>query len=322
MTSQIRFGWAAPTHAVDASDGSALGEQITGVLARIQGRFDSAWVSDHVHPPVFGTDNNAIGVLECLSTIAYLAGAFPGFDFGTIVLSQPLRNPALVAKMAATLQTLTKGRFILGIGAGSNAGNEYVAYGYGDEFPGAAERVGQTAEAVQIIRKLWTASPASFAGEHFWILNAFCEPKPRPQPPIMIAGGGEKLTLRNVARFADWSNFGGDPDVFAHKLDVLRMHCDAVGRDYDEIVKTCLLLVAIAETEAEAEHLAQTSARPYGPKLIAGNPEQIATQLGPYLDLGVGYFMCYFVDFPNPKGSILFAEEVIPRLRNSGRALR
>jgi alkanesulfonate monooxygenase SsuD/methylene tetrahydromethanopterin reductase-like flavin-dependent oxidoreductase (luciferase family) len=274
-------------------------------------------VSDHVHPPIFGSNNNKIGVLECLSTISYLAGLFPDFDFGTMVLSQPLRHPAMVAKIGANLQTLTKGRFILGLGSGSNAGNEYVAYGYGNQFPKAAIRFAQTAEAVQIIRKMWTTSPATFEGNHYWIRDAYCEPKPKPLPPIMIAGAGEKLALRTVAQFADWSNFGGDPDGFAHKLAVLRDHCEAVGRSFDEIVTTFLLLVAVANSVAEAEYMAQTSSRPFGPRLITGTPEQVVAQLRPYVELGVDYFMSYFVDFPDPAGSLLFAQEVIPQLRQS-----
>jgi len=316
MPREIRFGWGAPVRAMDDTDGSSLGEQIIGVLEQIRGRFDSVWISDHVHPPIFGRGNNAIGVLECLSTVSYLAGLFPDFDFGTMVLSRPLRNPAMVAKIGATLQTLTKGRFILGLGSGSNAGNEYAAYGYGDEFPKAAVRVAQTAEAIQIIRQMWTTSPATFEGKHYRIREAYCEPRPKPPPPIMIAGAGEGLALRVVAQFADWSNFGGDSDSFAHKLAVLRKHCEAVGRSYDEIVKTYLLLVAVANTEAEAEHIAQTSSKPFGPRLITGTPEQVAAQLQPYIELGVGYFMSYFVDFPDPAGSILFAEEVIPQLRH------
>jgi alkanesulfonate monooxygenase SsuD/methylene tetrahydromethanopterin reductase-like flavin-dependent oxidoreductase (luciferase family) len=315
MTLEMKFGWVAPVRAMDDTDGSSLGEQIITVLEQIRGKFDSVWMSDHVHPPIFRGKNNGIGVLECLSTISYLAGLFPDFDFGTMVLSQPLRNPAMVAKIGASLQTLTKGRFILGLGSGSNAGNEYVAYGYGDEFPKAAVRVAQTAEAVQIIRQMWITSPATFEGKHYQIREAYCEPKPKPLPPIMIAGAGEELALRMVAQFADWSNFGGDPDGFAHKLAVLRKHCEAVGRNYDEIVKTYLVLVAVANTEAEAEHVAQTSSKPFGPRLITGTPEQVAAQLQPYVELGVGYFITYFVDFPDPAGAILFAEEVMPQLR-------
>lgn len=311
MTS-VKFGWRVPAFPVDDSRGSTFVDQITDTLDRVQGRFDSAWVADHFIPwAEFEADDT--DTLECLTSICFLAGAFPELDFGSIVLCQSYRNPALLAKMGATLQVLTGGRFILAIGAGWKT-DEYLAYNY--EFPKTAVCIAQLEEAVQIIRKMWTQTPASFEGKYYRIQNAYCEPKPDPRPPIMIGGGGERLTLRVVARYADWWNIpGGSVENYAHKLDVLRSHCQAVGRDYDEIVKTWAgELVAVAETEAEARRIANAS--PFnGGSRIVGTPDQVAERLRAFTDLGVEYFILRFADFPDTAGVELFADEVIPQFR-------
>ena len=254
------------------SQGSAL-EQISNALSRIEGAIDSVWFIDH------------FAVLECWTLTSYLAATFPNLDVGTIVLRQSCRNPALVAKMAATLQLLTGGRFILGIGAGGLEA-EYLAYGY--EFPRLSVRIRQLEEAVQIIRRMWTETPASFQGEYYQIENAYCEPMPEPQIPIMIGAKGEQLSLKVVAKHADWWNADWcDPPTYARKLDVLRQHCKTVGRDCDSIVKTWNGKFSIAETEAEAQHLAEDwQGRVNG----VGTPEQVA-------------------------GLELFAEKVIPQFR-------
>lgn len=308
----VKFGWRVPAFPVDGSRGSTFVDQITNTLERIQGGFDSAWVADHFIPWA-ESEADDTDTLECLTSICFLAGAFPELDFGSIVLCQSYRNPALLAKMGATLQVLSGGRFILAIGAGWKT-DEYLAYGY--EFPRASVRIAQLEEAVQIIRKMWTETPASFEGKYYRIQNAYCEPRPDPRPPIMIGGGGERLTLRAVARYADWWNIpGGSVENYAHKLDVLRGHCQAVGRDYDEIVKTWAgELVAVAETEAEARRMAEAS--PFdGGSNIVGTPDQVAEWLRAFTDLGVEHFILRFADFPDTAGVELFAEEVVPQFR-------
>ena len=144
--------------------------------------------------------------LECWTATAAFATAYPQYDFGQIVLGNSYRHPPLLAKMASTLQALTGGRLILGIGAGWME-SEYRAYGY--PFPSAAVRLQQLGEAVQILRRMWTALPASFSGRHYQIEQAFNQPLPEPPPPIMIGAAGEQLALRLVARHADWWNLSG-----------------------------------------------------------------------------------------------------------------
>jgi alkanesulfonate monooxygenase SsuD/methylene tetrahydromethanopterin reductase-like flavin-dependent oxidoreductase (luciferase family) len=311
--SELKFGWHMPSFPVDGSSGPAFIDQIHHTLDRIQPHFDSVWVDDHMMPWAEWQSNDT-PYLECLTTIAYFAAAYPGLKFGATVLCQSYRNPGLLAKMAANLQLLTRGRFLFGIGAGWME-EEYQAYNF--DFPKAPVRIAQLEEAIQIVRKLWTESPASFEGSYYRIQNAYCEPRPDPAPPLLIGGGGERLTLRVVAKYADWWNIsGGTYDNYAHKLKVLRQHCAAVGRDYDEIVKTWSAeAIAVAETEAEAGRIAAAS--PYNEDSITGTPAQVAQQLQAFVDLGVKYFIVRLLDFPNTEGIEMFAREVMPRLSAS-----
>lgn len=307
----LRFGWHMPSCPVDGSSAADFLDQLQRALAHLQPHFDSVWVDDHVVPGSSWLPNDT-PYLECLTTIAYLAPLYPHLQFGTSVLCQSYRNPALMAKMTANLQWLTGGRFLFGIGAGWMQ-EEYQAYHF--DFPTASARVDQMEEAIQIVKRLWTQSPASFAGKYYQIDNAYCAPLPDPIPPILIGGGGEQKTLRVVARYANWWNLpGGTLENYAHKLDVLRQHCQAVGRNFDEIVKTWSPeAIAIAATESAAQQIAATS--PYKKDVIIGTPRQVAEQLKPFVDLGVERLIIRIIDFPAPTGLDLFVQEVIPLLR-------
>ncbi|MBE7555907.1 MAG: LLM class flavin-dependent oxidoreductase [Anaerolineales bacterium] len=308
--SELKFGWHMPSFPVDGSSGLAFIDQIKHTLDCIHPHFDSAWMDDHLLPWAEWQPNDT-PYLECLTTVAYFAALFPTLKFGTSMLCQSYRNPGLLAKTAANLQLLTRGRFLFGIGAGWME-EEYVAYDF--DFPEPAVRIAQLEEAVQIVKKLWTEAPASFEGVYYRLKNAYAEPRPQPVPPLLIGGGGEQLTLRVVAKYADWWNIsGGSYDNYAHKLKVLRRHCEAVGRDYHEIVKTWSAeAVAVAETETEAQHVAAAS--PYNEYSIIGTPAQVAEQLQAFVDLGVTYLIVRLLDFPDTAGIELFAQEVMPRL--------
>ena len=310
----LQFGWHMHSFPVDGSSGPAFVEQIHHTLERIHPHFDSAWMDDHLVPWAEWQSKDT-PYLECLTTLAYFAAAFPTLKFGASVLCQSYRNPALLAKMVANLQLLTGGRFIFGIGAGWME-EEYRAYNF--DFPPASVRLAQLEEAIEIAKRLWTQSPASYQGDHYQIDNAYCAPHPDPIPPLLIGGGGEKRTLRLVAQYADWWNIpGGTAANYAHKLRVLREHCAAVGRDYDDIVKTWSAeAIAVAETEAEARRIA--SASPYNDDGIVGTPEQVAEQLLEYVELGVEYLIVRVLDFPDTTGIELFVHEVMPRLRAAG----
>jgi alkanesulfonate monooxygenase SsuD/methylene tetrahydromethanopterin reductase-like flavin-dependent oxidoreductase (luciferase family) len=309
--SALRFGWHMPSFPMDGSDGATFVEQIHHILQRIEPDFDSVWVDDHMFPGFPGISNDTT-YLECLTTIAHLATAHPKMTFGASVLCQSYRNPALLARTVANLHLLTGGRFLFGIGAGWME-EEYRAYNF--DFPTAAARIDQMEETIQIVKRMWTEAPASFEGKYYRIEYAWCGPRPNPAPQILIGGGGEQKTLRVVAKYADWWNYpGGTADNYAHKLDVLRQHCKAVGRDYDEIVKTWSAEgIALGKTEAEAQRVAAESS--WKKDVLVGTPAQIAEQLQAFVDLGVEYLIVRVVDFPSAAGVELFAQEVIPRLR-------
>lgn len=308
----IKFGVRIPEFALDGSPIPLLGEQTDRLLAAGRGQFSSAWVSDHFVPwftrIAVETDN-----LEAWTALTYFAGRHPDYTFGNIVLAQSYRSPALLAKMATTLQALSGGRVILGLGVGWKE-DEYRAYGY--PFPSAAIRIQQLSEAAQIIRLMFTEERATFHGRHYQVDQAVCAPKGDFPPPLMLGGNGRKLTLRVVARYADWWNGGGGLADFEDVLQALRGHCRTVGRDYDGLVKTWMSdCVALAPTSAAARALAE--AHPFydpGSSLV-GAPAEVAAQLRRYADLGVEHFILRFADFPSTAGVELFARQVIPLFR-------
>jgi alkanesulfonate monooxygenase SsuD/methylene tetrahydromethanopterin reductase-like flavin-dependent oxidoreductase (luciferase family) len=159
---------------------------------------------------------------------------------GILVSCNGYRNPALLAKMAATVDVLSNGRLIHGVGAGWFA-DEYEGYGY--DFPDVPTRLAQLDESLRVQKLLWTAERPSFDGRFYRLKEAWCEPRPaqRPHPPILIGGSGERVTLKLVARYADACNLQGPPRTLAQRLEALRRHCDEQGRDYGSIEKTCMV---------------------------------------------------------------------------------
>jgi alkanesulfonate monooxygenase SsuD/methylene tetrahydromethanopterin reductase-like flavin-dependent oxidoreductase (luciferase family) len=310
---KIQFGLRIPEFPVDSTRGPAFVDQVLNLMEAGKGSFTSAWVADHFVPWATFQDPST-DTYECLASIAFLAGMFPSYTLGSIVLSQSYRNPAYLAKVAATLQALSKGRLVLSIGAGWKK-DEYLAYGY--DYPDTPTRIHQLGEAAQIIKMMWHEPRATFHGKYYHIQDAICEPKPDPLPPLLIGGGGKKLTLRIVAQYADWWNFpGGSAENYGILLDTLRGHCQAVGRDYDSIVKTwCTDSVSVAETQDEALRIAQSSSF-YDPETsIVGTPDQVAQQLKAFADLGVTVFMLRFADFPRTEMVTLFGKTVMPRFK-------
>lgn len=303
---RIGFGWRIPEFPVNGTRGPEFVAQIVCSLEKVEKSFESAWLSDHLIPWADWqspeTDNP-----EGWTTISYLMGLFKRLSFGHIVLCNSYRNPALLAKMASTLSLLAPGRFILGIGAGWKR-DEYLSYGY--EFPRASARIEALEEAVQVIRKMWTESVVYFHGKHYNVAGAYCFPKPHPIPPVMIGGGGEKLTLRVVASHADWCNLGSTLEECRNKLDVLKDHCKNVGRSYETIKKTWVGCIAVAKNEDDALRIAKNN--PFGASetTIIGNPEQVTQRLAEFVDLGLEYFILRFLDYPNATGIEIFTEKV------------
>lgn len=176
--------------------------------------------------------------MESWTTLAALAAVTSQIRLATLVTSVAYRNPAHLAKMAATVDIISKGRLVFGIGAGWYV-DEYKQYGW--VFPEKpAVRIAQMVEAIKVVKTMWRDSRATFCGKYFCIEDAILEPKPvqKPHPPIMIGGSGEQLTLKMVARYGNMCNVFGDPKTVQTKLEILRRHCEKEKRDYDEIEKT------------------------------------------------------------------------------------
>ena len=267
-----------------------LGEQVTGL-----------WMTDH-----FFWDDQP--TFEAWTVLSYAAARWPDYQIGPIVLGQGYRNPALLAKMATTLQCLSDGRFVLGLGAGWKE-DEYDAYGY--PFPSPAVRVGELEEALTIITALWREpGRASFAGRHHAIREAHCEPKPDPVPPIMVGGGGNRMTAL-AARFADWWSLPDcSPNVYEQRLQVLHANCERENRDPRSLRLTWFGRLAVADSERAANELSDrvwTQER-----ALVGTPQQVMEQVNAFEDLGVDYFMCDVLGLDNPLAKELFLAEILP----------
>lgn len=304
---RIQFGIKVASFPSDGINGRLFVDKILNFINRAGDSFNTIWVSDHLTPWTAGV-SESLDTLECWTAVSYLIGVFPNRRFGTAVLCNSFRSPTLLAKMAASLDELSSGRFTLGIGAGWRE-SEYLAYGY--DFPSPAVRIRQLSEGVQIIRKLWTEDNVTFNGRYFRVSNLTCYPHPNPCPPILIGGSGEILTLRVVARYADWWNTSAASlDGYKHKLWVLKKHCNKVGRSFQSIRKTAEAFVALGETREEAAKRVSTGRRAH----FVGTPEEAVEWLTDFTDLGVDYFIVRFLDEPNTKGARLFADRVIPNL--------
>lgn len=285
---------------------SRLVEDTFPYLDRTASPFDSLWFPDHVQYA-------GHKVAEGWSLLAYALARYPDKLCGHEVLCNSFRNPALLAKMVATTQAFSGGRVILGIGAGWNE-EEYRAYGW--PFPPARVRIAQLAEAIELIRLMWTGAPASYQGQHYQVTSGYCEPRPHPIPPVMVGGSGEKHLLRVVAQHADWWNatFKGR-ESYAHKQEVLKDHCRAVGRDYEEIQHVARVGILIAETEREIKRLkAQSFVRPMEEGRLVGTPAQVTETLLGAIEQGADRLTVHFADAPRPEGTWLFAATVLPHL--------
>jgi F420-dependent oxidoreductase-like protein len=244
-------------------------------------------VLDHmIQIPRVGAPNEPF--LEGWTVLAGLAAVTSRIRLATLATAVGYRNPAHLAKIAASVDLISRGRLTLGIGAGFFE-DEYKQYGW--EFPPRpATRIRQMEEAVQLILKMWTEPRTTFHGRYFHVEDAILEPKPvqKPHPPVMIAGGGERMTLRAVARLADACNIvEGDMSEVRHKVAVLRGYCDEAGRDYDTIEKTrvqpWLLARDAAALAAKRERLA--ARRPL--RGFVGTASEAIDLIGQYQDAGV-----------------------------------
>ena len=301
----VHFGYNPPsgTRGIEQFPAATFVRDLQNALDIAAPAFDSFWVSDHL----MTTEPFRMDVWTQLT---WIAARYPTQQLGTIVLSNSYRHPPLMAKMAASLQAFSRGRLVLGYGAGWLEA-EYRAYGY--EFPSTRVRIDQMVEAIKLMRTMWTDSPATFDGTYYHVKDAYCEPRPDPLPIIMIGGEGERRTLRAVAEHADWWNTLMRPlPILRHKLGVLEQHCHDVGRDYASVRKTITRTLFLGQSRAEAEQRA--AARFQGEsKPFAGEPEMLIDHLHELIELGFDVFQLVFADFPETTDIELFIDKVLPR---------
>lgn len=304
--SAIQFGFILPSEFRSKLNRPTLVEDLNNALDLITGHFDSAWMIDHLQ---FGEND----VLEGFTALTYLSALHPQLKFGNSVLCQSFRNPALLAKMTATLQFMSGGRFILGLGAGWHE-EEYKSYGY--EFPSAPVRVEQLEEAIQIIQKMWHEEAATFKGQHYRVIEACCEPRPAPVPPIMVGAFKPKM-LRLTAKYADWWNVSSTSLArYRPMVERLEQYCLELGRDPATIRKTWSGGCACAPTQEEAAALVEDrgSADDDEDFDFVGTPKQLIEQMYPFIELGVDYFMFDCGGFPKLTTLEMLINEVLPIL--------
>ncbi|MDQ1498583.1 MAG: hypothetical protein QOI86_1923 [Actinomycetota bacterium] len=287
-----RLGLQIPNFTFPGVADADLFETIAGIATTAEGHgFDSLWVMDHLYQiEMVGPKEHPM--LEAYTLLGALAARTKRLGLGTMVTGVTYRNPALLAKIVTTLDVISSGRAILGIGA---AWNDDEHAGYGFDFPPVKERMDRLEEALQIIRAMFSEQAPSFEGRYYRIQQVLNNPKPiRGRIPILIGGSGEKRTLRLVAQYGDACNIFGDPDTVRHKIEVLERHCADVGRHPAEITRTALQSVIVRPTAAEAEKALEAYAAARGTVpdrvrafLTVGDPRTVTERMAAYREVGV-----------------------------------
>ena len=277
--------------------------------------FDSIWLFDHFHTVPQPTQEVTF---ECWTSTAALARDTQRVRIGQMVTCNSYRNPALLAKMASTVDVLSHGRLNFGIGAGWYE-HEYKAYGY--EFPDGPTRLRYLRDALRIIRAMWTEEEATVEGKYLHVNGAINQPKgvQKPHIPLLIGGTGEQVTLKLVAQYADACNIQHlDNEGIERKLSILKKHCDDVGRDYNTIWRTTLFNCAIAETDQEALAKSQPYLRniPSGrirEQALVGTPDAIRKRVEEIEQAGGQEIIIFLQDAAKIEPLRMFAEACIKR---------
>jgi F420-dependent oxidoreductase-like protein len=271
----MRFGfWPNPRSDYEATKTLAVHAEETG--------WDGLWLADHFLPD----ENSLIPIHECWITMAALARDVSRLRLGTLVSGNTYRHPAVLANMVATLDHISDGRVVLGLGS-SWQQNEHQAYGI--EYGVVGDRLKKLNEACQVIKGLFNNDHFDFDGDFYQLKQAPMEPKPRQHKlPLMIGGGGEKVTLRIVAKYADEWNVWGDVSTLIHKMHVLDQHCDAVGRDPNDIQRSAVALLFLTDDEDRIKRLKSMN---LGMPSIIGNVNEVIDTVAGYRDAGVAELM-------------------------------
>ena len=304
-------GWGAADAWARTVELSQLAEQLG---------YEHLWVYDHVETV---PRREPTHVFEAFTTLAALSQRTVSIGLGQLVTCASYRNAGLLAKEAAGLDVMSGGRLILGLGAGWYD-EEYQAYGY--DYLADRDRLEVLEETLQVVRALWTDETVTFEGRHLHLDGAYCDPKPlQSLPPIWVGGGGEQVTLRIAAALADATNWQVGLDEFIHKSEVLRGHCERLGRDFDSIVRTHGPDCRIFDTERD---LAAWLAAPDGGNLwggedpeiyardnLVGTVEQVTAKVQAFVDAGCREFVLWFRDAPARDSLEAFATHVRPMIQ-------
>jgi F420-dependent oxidoreductase-like protein len=321
LTRPLRFGafapqgWKLEYTGWTAADAWARTVEIAKVVERVG--YDHLWVYDHVETV---PRREPTHVFEAFTALAALAQHTERIRLGQLVSCSSYRNAGLLAKEAATVDVVSGGRLILGLGAGWYE-REYAAYGY--EFLPARDRLAVLEETVEVIKRLWTEETVTYSGKHLRFDGAYCDPKPIQQvPEVWIGGGGEKVTLRIAAQHADATNWQVGLDAFVHKSKILEEHCAKIGRDFDTIVRThgpdCQLfdsepdLRSWLDSPTGGDLWDRSDPDGYARDNLVGTVEQVTEKVQGYVDAGCREFVLWFRDYPSTDSIERFAAQVIP----------
>jgi F420-dependent oxidoreductase-like protein len=308
----MKFGYQQPSHTFASGRIFENLKQVALDCEKLE--YDSFWIMDHlVQIELVGKSDEPI--MEAYTTLAALASVTKKIKLGVLASCNFFRNPSLLAKMGATVDEISKGRFWLGIGAGWFK-EEAEQYGY--EFKSDTERLRMLEEALQIIRKAWTEKNPTFKGKYYRIEKFTLSPKPvqKPRPPILVGGGGEKITLRLVAKYADACNLFPQGEELEHKLRVLKEHCKAVKRDYSSILKTKLASVEFGRNREDALKKIERhkpswiDLEGYSSSFLLGNAKEIVKQVEELERIGIQYLIVNFRGRYRAVDNYRFAKDV------------
>ncbi len=304
----VRFGVTLPQIKRSWQEASAAAREFDAL------GFDSLWVCDHM----YGVPLPTLPILEGWTLLSAIAAITERVKLGTLVTPPFFRNPAVLAKQIATLDQISNGRVIAGLGAGWFP-PEFKETGC--DFPNIRERLRALEEMVEILKRMWTEEKATFEGKYFSIHDALCEPKPEKPPEILIGGGGEKVLMGIAAKHADtWNNMAVHQAVLSTKIEALRRRCEELGRDPDSIEISQQCTVVIAEDEASAKAALEKAKKVYGGHMgsaiekhgIWGTPERVIECIERHRELGVSLFVIEFFGRDTREPARLFAETVAP----------
>jgi F420-dependent oxidoreductase-like protein len=308
MTQSVRFGVTLPQIKRTWEDVRAAATEFDAL------GYDSLWVCDHL----YGVPLPNLPILEAWSQLAAVAAITRNAKLGTLVTPPFFRNPAVLAKQIATIDHISGGRVIAGLGAGWFQ-PEFEAHGCA--FPDTRERLRALEESVEIMKRMWTEERATFEGRHYSVKEVYCEPKPERRPEILIGGGGERVLMGIAARHADvWNNMAVFQAQLGAKVEALRRRCDEVGRDFASIEVSQQCVVVIGEDESAARASLEKAGRVYGGHMgagleehgIWGAPDAVIERIERHRSLGVSFFIIEFFGRDTREPARLFAEKVMP----------